>query len=127
MVKIQNWVTQREVIAALNQQPPSADAYAGFVEAYWKGASPNAPPGSARFYSVLREWADRHCKVGSAAFPANYLAGAPDFKPPAVAPEHGWSLPDTISTEESRSMGAALTSSHLRTLVDAWLDTGRGT
>lgn len=42
-----------------------------------------------------------------------------------VPPEKGWRLPDNISRKESEPMRAALISSHLRKLVDAWLETGR--
>lgn len=54
----------------------------------------------------------------SASFVTNYWVRAPIFKPPAATPEHGWILPETISKEQSHSMGAALTSAHLRALVD---------
>jgi len=72
----------------------------------------------------LHEWAIQKSKIGD-AFATNYLEYAPCFEPPAATPERGWSLPDTISTEQSHVIGAALTSAHLRTLVDDWLDTGR--
>jgi len=126
IVKINNLVTEREVLAVLNQRPPSSYAYAGFVEAYWKGAIPDAPPHTAaQFCNALREWAERQGQIGGSAFASNYLASAPYFRPPAATPDHGWSLPDTISTKEGQAMGAALTSVHLRALVDAWLETVR--
>lgn len=125
MVKIQNWVTESEVLAVLNHRPPSPHAYARFLEAYWK-ATAGAPPSTAeQFSAALREWADREGQIGSGAFATNYLASAPYFKPPAATPKHGWRLPRTISKAQSLSMGAALTSAHLRALVDEWLETGR--
>jgi len=110
---------------ALSTPSLSSHAYADFVTAYWKGFSADLPPSVApQFCSDLQDWA--RCEIsGGAGFEENYLASAPSFTPPAAVPEQGWSLPDTISTEQSWSIGAALTSARLRTLVDAWLATGR--
>jgi hypothetical protein len=58
MIKIQNWVTQREIITILNQEPPDPHAYADFVTAYWKGFSADLPPSVApQFCSDLQDWA----------------------------------------------------------------------
>lgn len=126
MVKVQNWVTEPEIITVLNREPPGPSAYVRFVEAYWKGGNANARLATETdFCSDLRDWKSRQSKIGRAAFTTNYLASAPYFKPPPATSKEGWRLPETISTEQGWLIGAALTSAHLRTLVDAWLETGR--
>jgi hypothetical protein len=126
MIKIKNFVAEREVVARLNVEPPNLSAYADFVEAYWKGVTPERQPHeAAEFCSGLQEWVDREDKMGHAAFTTNYLARAPYFKPAAATPPEGWRLPETISREESWLIGEALASAYLRTLVDAWLETAR--
>jgi hypothetical protein len=42
---------------------------------------------------------------------------------PRVMPGQDWSIPETISEEERRTMFAAVTASHLRRFVDEWLET----
>lgn len=126
MIKIVNFVTEPEVVAMLNLEPPGPSTYADFIEKYWNGVDSEAPwdPASP-FASWLREWVDVEAETGRAAFAKNDLASAPCFKPPACPPGTGWSLPVTISLEESWLIGDALASAHLRSLVDAWLETGR--
>jgi hypothetical protein len=126
MIKVQNWVTEDEIVTVLNAEPPRATLYARFVEAYWKGSALDEPPETAEQLSAtLREWAERETRIGRAAFVANYLALAPTFTPRAATPQESWQLPDTIPRKQSRSIGAALVSAHLRTLVDEWLETAR--
>ena len=126
MIKAENSVAEDEVITVLNQRPPSPDAYARFIEDYWRATIPDASPSTTvEFCSALDQWTDRESETSSAAFTTNYLARAPELKPLPVPPEHGWSLPHTISRKRGRSMGEALVSAHLRTLVDEWLETGR--
>jgi len=126
MVKIQNWVSESEVVKVLNVDPPSPSSYAQFVEAYWTAANPDAPPHVvAKVLALLREWAERGVKNDGGTFTRNPLAHSPYFKPHATTVGQGWRLPDTIPRAKSRSIGAALVSAHLRTLVDDWLDTGR--
>jgi hypothetical protein len=113
-------------VTVLNAEPPRPASYARFVVAYWKGSTPDAPQErAAQLSSVLREWEEGETRIGRAVFLSNYLAQAPTFKPRAAAPQQGWHLPDTIAPKQSRLIGEALVSAHLRTLVDEWLETGR--
>ena len=54
-------------------------------------------------------------------FSERYWAGA-EAK---ALPGQGWRLPETVSRREAQPIRAALTASHLRGYVDAWLETGR--
>src|ERR1039457_174315 len=91
MIKVQNWVTEDEIVTVLNAEPPRATLYARFVEAYWKGSALDEPPETAEQLSAtLREWAERETRIGRAAFVANYLALAPTFTPRAATPQESW-------------------------------------
>ena len=124
MLNITNWVSVKEILAVLNQEPPRPAAYAQFVKQYWKGAHPEAGPDEvAEFRTRLREWADAEDESG--AFTRNYLEQAPSFDPPAAPIGRGWRLPAAISRAESRLIADGLISAHLRSLVDGWMATGR--
>jgi hypothetical protein len=80
---------------------------------------------ATEFSAVLREWRDGEARFAGLAYTRNYLLHAPFFKPRPGTVEHGWQLPDTISKEHRRLIGAALVSAHLRSLVDGWIATGK--
>jgi hypothetical protein len=125
-MEIRNWVTEDEGLAALNMVPPSPSRYARFLEKYSAGSG-NAPP-NVEGLATLRNWADatrQKVITPRAGYVLNYLANAPTLVPPSASPGRGWKVPPTISREKTRPIRTALTSAHLRTYVDAWLDTGR--
>ena len=59
------------------------------------------------------------------SFLQNYLVTAPFLVLPPGPPGDGWRLPETISKKDSYPIRDALTSAHLRTYVDEWLNTAR--
>jgi hypothetical protein len=125
-MNIRNSISADDVMRVLSLEPPMPAAYARFLEAYWKGTYPAASPAAAvEFSGTLREWQDTQALMGAGSFACNYLVQAPFFKPPPAIPDKGWRLPGTISRKQSRLIGDALVSAHLRSLVDEWLDTGR--
>jgi hypothetical protein len=125
-MNVRNFISADDVLRVFNLEPPSPSAYVRFMKAYWKGAYPQASSETvAQFSDYLREWQDAEDLMGAAAFTRNYLARAPFFRPPPGTPDKGWRLPGTISRKDSRLIAEALVSSHIRSWVDGWLDTGR--
>jgi hypothetical protein len=119
---VRNWITEEEAQAALNVVPPGPSAYALFLQRFLEGTAPN------RSSEAVAEWvesANRMVRTLEDGFVLNYLVQAPVIHSTSPEHVHGWQLPKTISRRESRPIRAALTSAHLRTYVDAWLDTGR--
>ena len=124
-MEISNWVTEHEVLAALNVIPPNPSSYARFLDKFLNGAIPD-PSMDGQGHAPLREWESwesQRIKGRHEGFVLNYLTKAPFLRLPPPSGQ-GWQLPPTISREESQPFRDALTSAHLRTYVDEWLDTG---
>jgi hypothetical protein len=124
-IKILNEVSEREVLTALNTQPPDPQTYVRFLEAHWKAANPQASPRPmAALIHRFPPWIADQPTGAAELFTQNYLVRAPFYNPPATAPS-----PPRAPAEQklSRVIGDALVSAYLRELVDAWLESGRGT
>lgn len=103
--------------------PPSPSSYAQFLRRLLDAMSSDEAS-----YHALAEWvagANERFGDQEEGFVLNYLAKAPIIRCPAREDGQGWQLPDTISRRKSMPMRAALTSAHLRSYVDAWLESGR--
>ena len=107
---------RQQVIAALNVKPPEPSFYVRFLEKV-------APSEASAVRSQLEVWLRRNTNQG-ALFVRNYLANAPYIQPPSTQ-ESRWRWPRETSREYKQIITTALVSSHLRILVDEWLDTGR--
>ena len=126
MIKMQNFVSESQAVEVLNLKPPSPSTYARFIQKFLKADNPEAPPrATARIHSILMDWVDREVESSGDTFTRNPLRFAPYFKPRASTAGRSWRLPANISRVESRPIGEALASAHLRILVDDWLNTGR--
>jgi hypothetical protein len=124
-MQINNWVTEDEILAALNVQPPLPSSYAQFLQKLLAETAADKP--SDQSLAFLREWVDaanRDVGTPQARFLLNYLLYGPMIPHPSPS-QVSWQLPDTISRQESVPIRLALTSAHLRRYVDAWLETGR--
>lgn len=124
MIRIENWVCEEEAIGALNVKPPEPSRYASFLRRYLQ----TSELANTSEEAVIRDWEtsmSAHFPNEGERFIGNYLWGAPYPSPPLSYPDGGWRLPVTIARRESRLISNALLSAHLRTYIDAWLDTGR--
>src|ERR1035437_3483871 len=112
-MKINNWITQEEVIGALNIVPPSPSSYVRFLEKFVEALRVAEPSETAFFRELFRDWGDaagRRCPTSSQRFIQNYLAKAIYIRPELPPPGNGWQLPATISRQESVPFRVALTS-----------------
>lgn len=128
LMKITNWITQEEVIVALNTAPPNPSSYIRFLEKFVEALRVEEPSEAGFFRKLFRDWEDaarRRCATPSQGFIQNYLAKAIYIEPESPPAGNEWQLPATISRQESVPFRVALTSAHLREHVDSWIDTGR--
>ena len=109
---------QKQVVAALNIEPPAPSFYALFLKRV-------VPSEAKAARSQLKSWVGDNVAQG-ALFVRNYLATAPapHVQSPST-PESRWRWPEMVPRDHRKILVAALVSSHLRTLMDEWLDTGR--
>jgi hypothetical protein len=123
--KIKSWFVEDEVLTALNLVPPKPSSYAAFLGKL-SAATPDPPP-KAKERAFLQKWVNsqRIAEDPHVGFLRNYLSKALSLELPPAPPGEGWRLPKTVSGREAKIMREALTLAHLRTYVDAWLDTGR--
>lgn len=126
-MEISNSVTADEAIAALNVVPPRPSRCADFFERLSSSLTSDVPTKTEMHASFRRWMEDAQQKVddGHDGFLQNYLLTLPTFRRPPTFEEPGWHMPGTVSRKESYPMRDALTSAHLRSYVDDWLDTGR--
>jgi hypothetical protein len=124
-MKTNIYVGSDEVVDVLNVHPPSWSSYREFLEKYAAGAHLEVSEGVLQSY--FDECEQKH-RTGQrcSTFASNYLIWEMTIVAPALSKtsEHGWQLPDTISREVARPIETALTSAHLRKLIDEWLATG---
>ncbi len=121
MLKVCTDIRLREVIAALNVEPPSAQVYAAVARKYITWA--NARYARA-MENVIKTWAaSMDTTPSDVLFRRNYLVQAPTVHVIAPAMKRRW-LPPSISRREGLTVGEALVSAYLRDSVDAWLETG---
>jgi hypothetical protein len=125
-VHLENRVTQKAALEALNTLPPMPDKYAEFLEKFAE-IPKSSVPFELRSHALVnwRNQANQTVKFRHDGFLRNYLATAPSMGPPSPARGESWQLQATISRKESLSFRDALASAHLRKFVDEWLNTGR--